>query len=257
MGGRIADLDPDLRSLCLLAQRKAPEVKKAAEVAIVKLRSFDEENGSDADLGVFLKPISLSFSSMIPQLVSVALAAVQKLLATNRSSPVILTTIVRQLSMLTEIKDEGVQLRILQALALVHATTSVKEPSSDAEDPLVLAIRLCFQMLFFESNLIRNTAEATLRRIVSVFFERIGNAQESLGLQSAINLFKDFCKIVAGEQPTWLSVHETIGEALAADIIELLLEQNYDLVRKEEKFIEIIKVKVLPFFSFISVSFFL
>ncbi|CAH9087132.1 unnamed protein product [Cuscuta europaea] len=170
----MAVLEADLRALSAEARRRHPNVKDAAEHAILKLRSLSSpsEIAHNEDiLNIFLMACEVRTA----KLSVIGLSCLQKLISHDAVAPSALEEILNTLKDHSEMADESLQLKTLQTILIIFQ--SCLQP--DNEENTSQALGICLRLL--ESNRssdsVRNTAAATFRQAVALIFDRVVSAE--------------------------------------------------------------------------------
>ncbi|VFQ70896.1 unnamed protein product [Cuscuta campestris] len=169
----MAVLESDLRALSAEARRRNPNVKDAAEHAILKLRSLSSpsEIAQNEDiLNIFL----MACKVRTVKLSVIGLSCLQKLISHDAVAPSALEEILCTLKDHGEMADENLQLKTLQTILVMFQ--SCLQP--DNEENTAQALGICLRLL--ESNKsysVRNTAAATFRQAVALIFDRVVTAE--------------------------------------------------------------------------------
>jgi len=200
-------LQSDLRSLSVESRSKHPQVKEAAERAILQVRSLkqpepgSEEGPAAASVGQFelvVRPLTMACKTREPKLALIAVGCLQKLIAQDaiplESLSAVLATLVDQ----ADTGDEGVQAKILQTVLSLLASRTYPVRRDDLSRAFSICLVLHDQSA--ASALINNTATATMRQAVSLLFERVVASGGGAGAAAA-------AAAVAGDNP-----HRTLAE---------------------------------------------
>ncbi|KAK9811035.1 hypothetical protein WJX73_008056 [Symbiochloris irregularis] len=182
-------LETDLRALSVEARKndgvaahitgwfsgpEHPAIKEAAERTMLKLRSMSaKQEGLDPakTSKEALKPFLMACESKNPKLASIALMSLQKLLASGIVPLEDMLTIIKALEQVEKLRDDVVQLKILQtALSLMQARALAENEAAVAS-----VLGLCFRLLSDAKNSdsVVNTAAATVRQAVTLVFEHV------------------------------------------------------------------------------------
>lgn len=243
--GTLALLEADLRALSAEARRgdgfagwltgpQHPELKEAAEHAIIKLRSLPpgaEPGPAVAGCEEVLRPFLLACESRSVPLALLGLGCVQKLLANDGVAAEHLPAVIAVLQHFPEVFDEGVQLKTLQTvLTILQSRLFPAE-----ESVLAMLLGLCFRMQGStrSSDSVHTIAAATLRQAVALLFDRVVASMMETGasaeapsaiVQTALLLFDDLCHLAGGKSAAWLQV-QPLPKVIALDMLEFVLSQ--------------------------------
>jgi hypothetical protein len=245
------DVELELRNLTDLAVKKqATDIKKLTESAMLRVRSEPELTHEHV-----LRPIVLACASKHAEIILSALAAVQKILPHGVYDEVQLAQIIGALQIQAKTKNETLQLRILQTLSMLTVTKS--KVFDFPEDPLVHALNICFQLYAEESAIIHHTAHATIKSIVSLFFERASNLleeektkqenQDVTKFSAFINakaILNDFALILASEKPLLLNPSSSVNHLIAAEVIDVVIDSHSSLFLSQEQFLSILEENI-------------
>ena len=257
-------LQSDLRSLSLEARRTHPEVKEAAERAILQVRQVKEggaeEGPAAASVGQFelvVRPLTMACKTRDPKLALISAGCLQKLIAQDavplESLSAVLETLVEQAGS----GDEGVQAKILQTVLSLLASQTYPV----RRDDLSRALSICLVLHDggAASALINNTATATMRQAVSLLFERIdadGGVADAArpgaavgdsdcALSCAYLLVRDLCCLASRQATRWLQVGK-LDLAFALELLEALLSSHAAVFAKHEAMMALLREQVCP-----------
>ncbi|KAJ9476619.1 Protein MON2 [Pseudozyma hubeiensis] len=259
-------LTSELTSLGAEARRKHPEIKQAADAALVRLKSDadgflassrnDDCPPTDHPL---LRPILLSCETKLPKLISLAMALLQRILLQRLVPDKGVPTIVNILNKLLtppSRSDVDVQLKILQiASALLSSYPNLH--NADLSNTLMLGFKL------HEGSkvaVVSSTAAATLRQSVMAVFDKVkdedavldgikGGGEDAAALaplaamsvdlpQGAVTLFpssrdaylvfSDLCSLANAEPAAFLSL-DSLSKTFSLELIESVLSNHQRL----------------------------
>ena len=255
-------LQSDLRSLSVESRRKHPEVKEAAERAILQVRQVKEgeaeEGPAAASVGQFelvVRPLTMACKTRDPKLALISAGCLQKLIAQDaiplESLSAVLETLVEQAGS----GDEGVQAKILQTVLSLLASQTYPVRRDDLSRALSICLRLHDGGA--ASALINNTATATMRQAVSLLFERIeaegGVAdtarpgalvgESDCALSCAYLLVRDLCCLASSQATRWLQVG-ALDLAFALELLEALLSSHAAVFAKHEAMMALLREQV-------------
>ncbi|BDA41918.1 Protein MON2 homolog [Coccomyxa sp. Obi] len=157
-----------------LAGPEHPQIKESAERAMLKLRTLG--NNEDPEVLAkhrkeILKPFLAACGIKSPKLASISLASIQKMLANDLVAQDDIQPIVLALGQVERLRDEGVQLKILQtALTLMQSPLLAED-----EDAVAAVLGICFRLFADPKNAdsVVNTAATTVRQAVALVFEHV------------------------------------------------------------------------------------
>lgn len=179
-------LEGDLRALSDVKDAKRfPDVKEAAERALLKLRSVAKAlppeatqaqqaaavQEADEDNSVMLVPFMLALASKSDALPLSALGAVQRMISHSAIAPQRLPTVTSQLIARVQqpSADESSLLKVLQTVltiasspALLHSDTTVSQ-----------LLLLCLTLQQSRTSTIKNTASATVQQFVALLLDAV------------------------------------------------------------------------------------
>ncbi|CDW55438.1 Protein MON2-like protein [Trichuris trichiura] len=243
----IDNLSTDLYTLCNEGKKKFPQIREAAEVALVKVRNVNSEKMQQATAAMnalidlsseLVLPFTMGCDSRLPRLVQISLSAIQRFVTNSCINDESAKSIVICLWSLASAEVE--ELKVLQTVALlVSANDKVRGAN------LAKCLVICFRLNFAKDSTVINTASATVRQLVSQVFERARRANDQ-GNQLATLLVEDLCRLVNTESPVWLLGIVEMTRTLGLDLIELLLSQNQCLFSKRPEFIFLLKESMCP-----------
>ncbi|KAL3691163.1 hypothetical protein R1sor_004814 [Riccia sorocarpa] len=170
----VAVLEADLRALSAEARRKYPQVKDAAEHAILKLRS-QSDPAQLAKSDDIVRTFLLACEPKNVKLSALGLSCMQKLIAHDAVAPAALPPILSTLKEHSEMSDEAVQLKILQTILTI--LQSQLHPQD--EESMAVLLGICLRLLSNTRNAdsVHSTAAATLRQAVALIFDRVITAE--------------------------------------------------------------------------------
>lgn len=151
-----------------------PQIKEAAERAILRLRSFGAREDSLEHLRNskdVLRPFVMAIESKSSKLICLSLVSVQKLVAADAIALDGLLIVIQDMEQVERMHDEAVQLKILQtALTLMQSTTLAQN-----EEGIAMVLGICFRLLANAKNTdsVTNTAAATVRQAVALVFDHV------------------------------------------------------------------------------------
>ncbi len=257
-------LQSDLRSLSVESRSKHPQVKEAADQAILQVRSLKQpEAGSEggpaaASVGQFelvVRPLTMACKTREPKLALIAVGCLQKLIAQDAipldSLSAVLATLVDQAG---TTGDEGVQAKILQTVLSLLASKTYPV----RRDDLSQAFSICLVLHggSAASALINNTATATMRQAVSLLFDRVGECADAAdssaaaagsaigdtdsALSCAYLLVRDLCYLASGQATRWLEV-KALDLVFVLELLELLLSSRAAVFADHDAMIAVLR----------------
>eukprot|EP01105_Mastigella_eilhardi_P001866 TRINITY_DN1226_c0_g4_i2.p1 TRINITY_DN1226_c0_g4~~TRINITY_DN1226_c0_g4_i2.p1 ORF type:complete len:192 (-),score=64.29 TRINITY_DN1226_c0_g4_i2:376-951(-) len=182
-------LQGDLRALSLEAKKKFPNVKEAAEVAIVKLRPLEKKEKMKcideiARMDEVVKVIAAAFESKSPRLLSLAIPLAQKLLSANAVTQHNLEVLLRLLATMTSGVSDELQVKTLQTLTTLVTT------NQGLHGPLLASsLETSFVLHNTGGPAVRNAAGASLPVVLSTLFDRAAAEIKAKGTSAFVNLF--------------------------------------------------------------------
>ncbi|CAK8698239.1 unnamed protein product [Clavelina lepadiformis] len=273
----IEDLQSDLRALSNETKRRCPPVKEAAESAIMKIRTilppghrFDSQKiitllrQSCSDI---MQPFVMGCDTHSLQIVQLCLTAIQRMANHEVIDNVMAVNVVNVLWQVFEQGVEELQLRLLQTV-IVLVTSKSSELKGQS---LSKAIVLCFRLHFTKNEVTNNTAEATVRQVISMIFERVveedtakkvedwsgedylpksGNNKFAIPsnltpvVEDAYNLFQDLCQLVNADSPHWLIGITEMTRTFGLELLESVLLEYESIFRKHPEFKFLLKDRV-------------
>ncbi|KAK6911442.1 Mon2/Sec7/BIG1-like, dimerization and cyclophilin-binding domain [Dillenia turbinata] len=174
MAFMVAVLESDLRALSLEARRRYPALKDAAEHAILKLRSLsspDEIAQNEDILRIFLMACEVKNA----KLSVIGLSCLQKLISHDAVPRSALKEILATLKDHSEMADETIQLKTLQAILIIFQSGLHPENEENMAQALAISLRLLESNR--SSDSVRNTAAATFRQSVALIFDQVVHAE--------------------------------------------------------------------------------
>ena len=277
---KVAEIEGDLRVLCV-EYKQYVEMKIAAERAIMLLRALlanpIHAQSHTAAVEVLkteamYRPFLLACASKNAKLVLFSLNCVQKLLMVEAMTPETLSAVIGMLKLQAEGNDEGVLLKVIQTLLLAIAPQRVVALIEEAA--LCQALNLCFILHCNENPVLSNTANAALRQVVSLLFDRVfvaGSFEESrksfvvqIPISTAKNfdvetlekeqksaylMFKDLCTLCSGDNALydafWLKLPCVLPITVGLELMETILAQHCKLF-SQHPFRDLLQYSVCP-----------
>ena len=263
-------LQSDLRSLSVESRSKHPQVKEAAERAILQVRSLkqpepgSEEGPAAASVGQFelvVRPLTMACKTREPKLALIAVGCLQKLIAQDaiplESLSAVLATLVDQ----ADTGDEGVQAKILQTVLSLLASRTYPVRRDDLSRAFSICLVLHDQSA--ASALINNTATATMRQAVSLLFERVvasgGGAgaaaaaaavaggppigETDTALSCAFLLVRDLCCLANGQATRWLQV-KALDLAFVLELLESLVSSHTSVFAGHDAMVAVLRDEI-------------
>eukprot|EP00698_Gefionella_okellyi_P007295 TRINITY_DN1772_c0_g1_i1.p1 TRINITY_DN1772_c0_g1~~TRINITY_DN1772_c0_g1_i1.p1 ORF type:complete len:1448 (+),score=361.17 TRINITY_DN1772_c0_g1_i1:50-4393(+) len=237
----VAVLQTDLRALSAEAKRRHPEVRDAADKAILKLKAIEDKGETDVSMvseavaktDDVLHPFMLAVDSKNSKMVLLAVNCLQLLLSRNAVSSTSIKAVVSAFALQVDGADEVLQLKILQAvLALVTVTMP-------ANGPLMQALDICFRLSLSKSPAVVGTAQASLRQIVGHLFEKVKDEEAG----DAFVLFQDICLLANGDSAKYLQT-SSLSMEFGLELIETVLSAHVDVLRKMPKYTVLLRERV-------------
>ena len=158
------------------------------------------------------------------------------------------TDIASLLAALKDISDMSVEVQLKTLQTILPLLTNYESIRSEH---MITALLLCFQLQESKSNVVTNTAGATLLQIVTIVFDRENPSSDSSN--SAITsgkeqwLVRDLISIIRGE-PASMLVVQNPSRTFCMELLEAILLNHYEVFRKEAQLQDILKQKGCPFF---------
>eukprot|EP00854_Cymbomonas_tetramitiformis_P009321 gene9321-11046_t len=256
----IGMLEADLRNLSAEARKsdtgfagyftgsQHPEVKEAAERALLKLRSLPAENLDGpgvAECEEVWRAFIKACEAKNVRLSAIGLACLQKLVANEAIAQDAIPEVLSTLRQHADVYDEAVQLKTLQTvLSLLQSKLYPKE-----EEGVAAMLGICFRLLGSTrcADSVHTTAAATLRQAVALIFDRIVTCEglanhpspQAMGItdmdepfadahsatKAGLLLFNDLCALASGQPAPWLQV-PPLPKAFALDMLEFVLSHH-------------------------------
>src|SRR6056297_2151530 len=190
----LRSVEDDLRALSVEAKKKHPVIKEAAERGIVKLRTLREQYAAAVRQSGESMPVSrlrsqevlrpfllaCNHSDCSKAIILHALGSITHLINKDAISPSDAPNILRVLAIQAVSPSAAapeVHVKVLQTLLL----TITWRACDLAEDMLASALIICIQLTEHRNATVRNAAQATLRQVVSLMFDRIAELHTSTG----------------------------------------------------------------------------
>lgn len=252
----VEDLQADLRLLSNETKRKYPPVKEAAESAIMIIRTVLPFKNETASIDIveslrnscrdILQPFIMGCDTRSIHVVQLCLNAIQRIVTHEIADAIAAKNIVCVLWQIFEQGIDDLQLRLLQTVIVLVTSKSCALTGQS----LAKAIVLCFRLHFTKSYVVNNTAEATIRQIVALVFDRLmdpkasnkgvgqasdcfvpktgsGKFEPPSGLspqrEDAYYLFQDLCQLVISDNPHWLVGITEMTVSFGLELIENVL----------------------------------
>nr|CAB3263902.1 protein MON2 homolog [Phallusia mammillata] len=274
----IEDLQADLRLLSNETKRRYPPVKEAAESAIMKIRTSLPPTGKNisgekiitslrGSCNDIMQPFIMGCDTRSLPIVQLCLTAIQRIVTHEIADGMLSKTIVEILLQIYEQGIDELQLRLLQTVIVLATSKSCALRGQ----PLAKAIGLCFRLHFTKNEVTNNTAEATVRQVVSLVFERVLEEDISKGteeciaedylpasgsskfaapdcltpnVEDAYYLFQDICQLVNRDSPRWLVGITEMTSTFGLELLESVLIDNEDIFKKHPEFKFLLKDRV-------------
>lgn len=267
-------LQGDLRSLSNETKRKYPPVKEASEAAILKIRTIsatcgegiDHLQGLQKSCSDLLQPFLMGCDTKSLMITQLCLTSMQRLINYEIVDPPSAKTVV---NILWQVYDQGIeelQLRLLQTSLVV--LTSKK--SSVSGVVLSKALVLCFRLHFTKNEVTNHTAEATIRQVVAMVFDRITTEDTKNKIENwkgepyharAANqysppdnatpavcdgymLLQDLCQLVNADSPHWLIGITEMTRTFGLELLETVLRNYQSIFDKHPEFKFLLKDRV-------------
>ena len=253
-------LEQDLRALSEVRDaRKFPEVKEAAERALLRLRSISKSLPEDASASVqasrvaeveeVLVPFMLALASKSDALPLSALGAVQRMISHNAVAPQRLPTVTSQLIARSQLPsaDENSLLKVLQTVLTIASSPALLYSDTTVSQLLLL----CLTLQQSRSATIKNTASATVQQFVALLLDKCvaegvppastpsadeskppsaaALAELSVAARCAFMAVQDLCLLANGEPALWLPGSGPVSVPLALEVISRTLQSHTEL----------------------------
>ncbi|XP_039250007.2 protein MON2 homolog [Styela clava] len=270
-------LQGDLRSLSNETKKKYPPVKEASESAIMKIRTMSATCGETLGQASYLQSLQKSCADLLQPflmgcdtksltIIQLCLTSIQRLINYEIIDPSLARNVA---NVLWQVYDQGIeelQLRLLQT-TLVLLTS---KRSAVAGDILSRALVLCFRLHFTKNEVTNHTAEATIRQVVAVVFDRLlaedklRNIEDCNGepyipknsekyspppnttsaVRDAYMLLQDLCQLVNAESPYWLIGITEMTRTFGLELLEAVLKNYQPIFNKHAEFKFLLKDRV-------------
>ena len=182
----LKQVEADLRALSEVKDaRRYPDVKEAAERALLKLRSVSKDlpagatqeqqslalQQADDDNAVMLVPFMLALASKSDALPLSALGAVQRMISHAAIAPQRLPTVTSQLIARAQqpTADESSLLKILQTVLTIASSPALLYSDTTVSQLLLL----CLTLQQNRASTIKNTASATVQQFVALLLDAV------------------------------------------------------------------------------------
>lgn len=273
----IESLQADLRNLSNETKRKYPPVKEAAESAIMKIRTVTATPGKSPKHSSYLPSLQQSCSDILQPflmgcdtkslpVIQLCFTAMQRLINHDIIDPAMSLNIVNVLWQVFEQNIDELQLRLLQtSLILLTSTRSAVQGHV-----LSQALVLCFRLHFTKNEVTNNTAEATIRQVVALVFDRVVSEDKencvtdwrgelynpkssdkfrppknvSPVVCDAYMLFQDLCQLVNADSPHWLIGITEMTRTFGLELLETVLSGYQSIFEKHPEFTFLLKDRV-------------
>lgn len=265
------NLQNELRTLSTESKRKHPEVKEAAEMIQLKLRTISAKHEGNIIAGLvpasseIVRPFVLGCETKNPKLIPLCLNCVQRLISYEAISTLAAEQIIHMLWSLMETGQE--ELKLLQTAIILLTTNSVVQ-----HDALAKALVLCFRLHFTKDSTTINTAAATIKQLVSAIMDRV-MAEDQIPTTEppipinveelktsgrippkslkpcagdAYLLFQDLCQLVNADQPFWLTGMTEMTRTFGLELLEAVLSSYPAIFIKHPEFSFMLKERVCP-----------
>lgn len=183
-------LEIDLRTLAGEAKRKTGDLKEVTEKTINLLRQSEKipvEN-------LFLV-LNSAKNTNNPKICTLALSILQKLL-TGQALENLTPSLQFMKSMLEDTSDENLHVKVLQTLMLLLDPRTIKI----YPELTTVVWNMSISLQSSKAGLIRNTASATLRQLVSIAFHEMAEQRTPDLISSSMILVKNTCELARSRQ---------------------------------------------------------
>lgn len=211
-----------------------------------------------------VQPFIMGCDTRSINVVQSCLTAIQRIVNHEIVESTTAKNIVCVLWQIYEQGSEELQLRLLQTVIVLVTSKSCNLHGQS----LSQAIVLCFRLHFTKNEVTNNTAEATIRQVVSLVFDRVvsedkenphsdqrttdvdsnKNGATPVDLSPAVDdahkLFQDLCHLVNADSPQWLVGITEMTRTFGLELLENVLVDYEDIFNNHTEFKFLLKDRV-------------
>lgn len=276
-------LQSDLRTLSNETKRKYQPVKEAAEAAIMKIKTNSLLKNIDqidpqtkhkqvaAELQSFcsdlLQPFLMGCDTKSVAVIQLCLTSIQRLINYQVINCESAVNVIQMLWQIYDQEMDEIYLRLLQTCLILLTSNQAMVTGKN----LAHAIVLCFRLHFTKNEVVNNTAEATIRQVVALVFDRVVAEDKEMEVPDCSNtvyipksgadkfalppnltkkvgdayqLFQDLCQLVNADGPQWLVGIAEMTRTFGLELLETVLNNYQSIFTKHAEFRFLLKDKV-------------
>ena len=249
-------IEQDLRALSEVRDaRKFPEVKEAAERALLRLRSIAKATSPSAPAAEQAQQVAASEEILVPFMLALAskseglplaaLGSVQRMISHNAVAPQRLPTITSQLIARAQLPsaDEPSLLKVLQTVLTIASSPALLQSDTIVAQLLLL----CLTLQQSRAPTVKGTASAIVQQFVALLLDHVAaeglpaapakegalaapteEALKSLSVATRCSYLaiRDLCLLANGEPALWLPGSGPVGVPFALEVIQRTLQSH-------------------------------
>ncbi|EFR03727.1 hypothetical protein MGYG_06723 [Nannizzia gypsea CBS 118893] len=259
------NLQAELSNLIQESKRKHSDLKNAAEQSLSELKALPSTSEAQlaADLArkpQFSRPFVLACQTRHARLAAIGVANLQRLVTIGALPHERLKDVVQGLHETANLSLE-IQLKVLQTLP------SLFRFYADNLTGTLLAstLEICATLQNSKTTAVSNTAAATLQQLVIAVFEKVsqedGKAENDVSYTTvsvedqelevstfsydAFRILEDLCRLLEGEQLTYLNI-KSLSKIFILELIESILVNNTEVFANHPEHTQVLRHRLLP-----------
>ncbi|KAM5470176.1 Endocytosis and vacuole integrity protein [Microsporum audouinii] len=258
-------LQAELSNLIQESKRKHSDLRNAAEQSLAELKALPSTSESQlaADLArkpQFARPFVLACQTRHTRLAAIGVANLQRLVTIGALPQERLKDVLQGLHETANLSLE-IQLKILQTLP------SLFRFYADNLTGVLLAttLEICATLQNSKTTALSNTAAATLQQLVVAVFEKVSREDDKDGgnityttisledqkldvttfSYDAFRILDDLCRLLEGEQLTYLSI-KSLSKIFILELIESILVNNAEVFARHPEHTQVLRHRLMP-----------
>ncbi|KAK2880688.1 hypothetical protein FQN49_000457 [Arthroderma sp. PD_2] len=258
-------LQADLSNLIQESKRKHSDLKNAAEQSLSELKALPSTSESQlaADLAKkpqFVRPFVLACHSRHTRLAAIGVANLQRLVTIGALPHERLKDVLQGLHEIANLSLE-IQLKVLQTLPSLF-----RFYANDLTGVLLAnTLEICATLQNSKTTAVSNTAAATLQQLVVAVFEKVSQEHDknddditftTITLEGqklhvsrfsydAFRILDDLCRLLEGEQLTYLSI-KSLSKIFILELIESILVNNVEVFAQHPEHTQVLRHRLMP-----------
>ncbi|EZF32770.1 hypothetical protein H101_03643 [Trichophyton interdigitale H6] len=259
------NLQAELSNLIQESKRKHSDLKNAAEQSLAELKALPSTSESQlaADLArkpQFARPFILACHTKHTRLAAIGVTNLQRLVTIGALPHERLKDVLQGLHETANLSLE-IQLKILQTLP------SLFRFYADNLTGTLLAstLEICATLQNSKTTAVSNTAAATLQQLVIAVFEKVSQEDSkndsdasyttisvegqklevSTFSYDAFRILEDLCRLLEGEQLTYLNI-KSLSKIFILELIESILVNNTAIFTNHPEHTQVLRHRLLP-----------